>query len=76
MAEHVLVIAPHPDDETLGCGGTILNYRERDITVSWLIMTTPGERLKWSSYQLHQRKQEINLVAERYGFESTFCSSL
>ena len=22
----ILVIAPHPDDETLGCGGTLLRH--------------------------------------------------
>lgn len=24
----ILVISPHPDDETLGCGGTILKHKD------------------------------------------------
>ena len=22
----IIIVSPHPDDETLGCGGTILKY--------------------------------------------------
>ncbi|HBS25921.1 MAG TPA: hypothetical protein DD827_02140 [Gammaproteobacteria bacterium] len=34
-----LVFVPHPDDETLGCGGTILIKRERGTAVRVIYMT-------------------------------------
>ncbi|HOL48574.1 MAG TPA: PIG-L family deacetylase, partial [bacterium] len=36
---NVLVIAPHPDDETLGCGGTLLKHIANNDNVYWLIIT-------------------------------------
>jgi len=29
----VVVVVPHPDDETLGCGGTLLRHRAEGVTV-------------------------------------------
>lgn len=38
-----LVIAPHPDDEVIGCGGTILKSRSKNVVCVYL---TKGERSK------------------------------
>ncbi|MBM7551392.1 bacillithiol biosynthesis deacetylase BshB2 [Thalassobacillus pellis] len=37
--EHVVVIYPHPDDESFGASGTISKYREQDIPVTYLCGT-------------------------------------
>ncbi len=34
----ILVIAPHPDDETLGCGGTLALLRQQGCTVKVIIV--------------------------------------
>ena len=34
-----MVIAPHPDDETLSCGGTMLKFKEMQIELSCLIVS-------------------------------------
>lgn len=36
---HVLVLAPHPDDDVLGCGGTIKRHRQMGHTVKVVFLT-------------------------------------
>ena len=67
----VLVIAPHPDDETLGCGGTLLRHKESGDQISWLIMTK-GHEPGWSAETLTSKEAEIEKVTAAYGFEQVF----
>ena len=35
----VLCVAVHPDDETLGCGGTLLKHKANGDEIYWLLLT-------------------------------------
>lgn len=62
----ILVIAVHPDDETLGCGGTLLKHKENSDKIHWLICTTLDAK---NSYY-EKRESEVHQVAEAYKFDS------
>ena len=36
---NVLVISPHPDDETLGAGGALLKFKDMGNKIFWLNVT-------------------------------------
>ncbi|MBK9161513.1 MAG: PIG-L family deacetylase [Nitrosomonadales bacterium] len=59
----ILVVAVHPDDETLGCGGTLLRHRAAGDEIHWLIVTEAGNDA------LRQRRTgQIGQVGQAYGF--------
>lgn len=66
MNEKILVVSVHPDDETLGCGGTILKYKAEGKKVDCLFVTDGND---------HQ-KLTIPLLYEAYGFDKIFTPSL
>ncbi len=66
--KRLLVVAPHPDDETFGCGGTILRAMREGSEVHWLIVTTMRGVNEYSEQQVADREALIEAVAEAYGF--------
>jgi len=66
----VLVVALHPDDETLGCGGTLLKHKANGDEIHWLICTEIKEKDGFSTARVQSRSLEINKVIEMYGFNT------
>jgi len=67
-----LVIAPHPDDETLGPGGTLLRRKASGGEVAWVLITAVSSEMGWSESRIAQRADEIRRVAESYRFDAVF----
>jgi LmbE family N-acetylglucosaminyl deacetylase len=65
----VLCVAPHPDDETLGCGGTLLKHKAAGDKIHWVIATTI-EGGSYSESLQKKRRAEIAKVTKLYGFKS------
>lgn len=66
----VLVVAVHPDDETLGCGGTLLKHKAQGDEIHWLVCTSIFEKDGFGKKIVEIRKTEIEAVAALYGFKS------
>ena len=72
MSPRIIVIAPHPDDETLGVGGTLLRRKAEGATIAWVIVTKISIESGWSEEQVKQRDDEINRVAQLYDFDEVY----
>lgn len=70
--KRILVIAPHPDDEILGCGGTILYRRSEGVKVGVLYVTSTSEGLGWATEKTAQREKEISKVCDGLGVEAKY----
>lgn len=65
-----LVVAPHPDDELLGCGGLLLKRGEQGAEIGWLIITAISETNGWPKEAEATRNQEIETVRTGLGIAS------
>ena len=68
----ILIISPHPDDETLGCGGTILKYKNKKAKIEWLIITSMDGNKQYTTKDKKIREKQISKVKKMYGFNKIY----
>ena len=71
--QRVLVLSAHPDDETLGCGGSLLRHRDAGDSLFWLRVTMAHEP-DWDAATIERKEAEVEAVAAAYGMEECFHS--
>jgi len=68
----ILIISVHPDDETLGCGGTLLKHKDNGDEINWLILTKANDKFI-SIPNIEQIQADfVKKVSIKYGFKDTF----
>jgi len=72
----ILSISVHPDDETLGCGGTLIKHKNCGDDIFWLILTDASEKLGYSQEFVTKRQKQIKAVSQKYQFSKTYSLSL
>lgn len=72
MLNKVIIVSPHPDDETLGAGGTILKYKSLGYKVYWLNVTNMAKKHGFKEGEVQKRKNEIKRIINEYKFDGFF----
>lgn len=66
----VLAISAHPDDETLGAGGTLLGHVARGDAVHWAVVTQPFRPVHSEDF-IKRAGDQVAAVSKAYGFHES-----
>lgn len=64
-----LIIAPHPDDEILGAGGTLLRKKLEKESTAWLIVTGMNRSYGYADEEISRRNNEIAKITKFFDFD-------
>ncbi len=65
--DRILILAPHPDDEVLGCGGIIEKALEKKLPMS-IVFFTYGDNNEWSFMVYRKRPVVLPKAVRKMGF--------
>ena len=68
----VLVVSPHPDDETLGAAGTLIKMKKTGNEIFWLNITDMTSKDGFSEDRIQQRQEQIKNVTDHIGFDAFY----
>ena len=68
----IMVVSPHPDDETLGAGGTLIKMKKQGHQIYWMNVTDMGVGSIWNEMQKQHRQRQIRRVRDFYEFDGFY----
>ncbi len=71
MTKNILVIAPHPDDEVLGCGATMAKYASAGHKV-FVLVATRGSKKLYADDRIENVRNEALRAHKVLGVTETF----
>ena len=74
MYKNILVIAPHADDEVLGCGGIISKFSKKKVNVYVAVMTNAsmGDSKLFNKSKIQQIRNECLKANKKLGVKKVF----
>jgi len=67
----VLIVSAHPDDETIGAGGTILRHADRGDELYWVVVTR-AYNPPWTDEQIRRAYDQVTEVKDLLGVAEVF----
>ena len=78
MKKKILILYPHADDESLGCGGFISKYSNKNYIISVLILTNANKGAPeiYSSKEIEHIRKEAKIANKLIGTKNLFFENL